>query len=179
MGAPQGESAEIKSHKKRKVIRGESEETQDYVCGISREEAEELAFVPSALSEPRGSIYFCDNHCSEKKRSDTGSFRRWWLKKVEKPTQLICVSFDEEGASGPPTGQVNSAWPRMARWPAKGTGQGRDCLSNAAVWGCGSRVKTPGCKPMTGTPAHDRNGKAVVQEEILELRSTIQMFLCG
>ena len=51
------------------MIRAESEETQDYVCGmlaISREEAEELAFVPSALSEHRGSIYFCDNRCSEK-----------------------------------------------------------------------------------------------------------------
>ena len=54
---------------KRKVIRVESEETQDYVCGmraIGQEEAEELAFVPSALSDPRGSIYFCDNRCSEK-----------------------------------------------------------------------------------------------------------------
>ena len=51
------------------MIRAESEETEDYVCGvlaISPEEAEELAFVPSALSEPRGTIYFCDNRCSEK-----------------------------------------------------------------------------------------------------------------
>ena len=58
----QAECAEIKSPK-RKVIRVESEETQDYVCEmltISPEEAEELAFVPSALSEPRGAIYFCD-----------------------------------------------------------------------------------------------------------------------
>ena len=64
--APQGESAEVKSTKEN-VIRVESEETlQDYVCGmlaISREEAEELAFVPGALSEPRGSIYFCDDRC--------------------------------------------------------------------------------------------------------------------
>ena len=66
--APQGEGAEKKTQK-RDVIRVESEETQDYVCGmlaISREEAEELAFVPSTLSEPRVSIYFCDNRCSEK-----------------------------------------------------------------------------------------------------------------
>ena len=51
------------------MIRVESEETQDYVCGmlaISRGEAEEFAFVSSALSEPRGSIYFCDSRCSEK-----------------------------------------------------------------------------------------------------------------
>ena len=33
---------------------------------LSWEEAEELAFVPSALSEPRGPIYWCDNRCSEK-----------------------------------------------------------------------------------------------------------------
>ena len=51
------------------MIRVESEETQDYVCGmlaIGREEAEELAFVPSALSEPRGASYRCNNCCSEK-----------------------------------------------------------------------------------------------------------------
>ena len=45
----------------------ESEETQDCeTLAISPEEAEELAFVPSALSEPRGAIYFCDNRCSDK-----------------------------------------------------------------------------------------------------------------
>ena len=54
--------------KYKEVIRVESEETQDYVCEmltISPEEAEELAFVPGALSEPRGAIHFCDNRCSE------------------------------------------------------------------------------------------------------------------
>ena len=63
---PQEASAEIQSPK-RKVIRVESEETQDYVCetlAISQEEAEEMGFVPSALSEPRGPIYWCDNRCS-------------------------------------------------------------------------------------------------------------------
>ena len=74
------------------MIREESEETQDYVCGmltVSPEEAEELAFVPSALSEPRGAIYFCDNRCSEK------AIRYWQfasvvvvnVKKVEKLEQ--------------------------------------------------------------------------------------------
>ena len=66
--APQRESAEMQSPE-RKVIRVESEETQDYVCGllsISREETEELAFVPSVLSEPRGPTCWCDNRCSEK-----------------------------------------------------------------------------------------------------------------
>ena len=68
VGVPQAESAEIQSPN-RKVLRAESEETQDYVCGmltISLEEAEEFAFVPSALSEPRRAIYFCENRCSEK-----------------------------------------------------------------------------------------------------------------
>ena len=54
---------------KRKVIRVESEETLDLVretLGISQEEAEEMGFVPRALGEPRGPIYWCDNRCSEK-----------------------------------------------------------------------------------------------------------------
>ena len=85
--APQGKSAERQSLK-RKVIRLESEETQDYVCGmlaIGREEAEELAFVPSALSEPRGPIYRCDNRCSEKAVRDW-QFASVGLMKVEKST---------------------------------------------------------------------------------------------
>ena len=66
--APQEESAEVQSQK-RKVIRVESEETQDYVretLAISQEAADEVCFVPSALSEPRGPTYWCDNRCSEK-----------------------------------------------------------------------------------------------------------------
>ena len=49
-------NAEIQKSTKRKVIRVESEETQDHVCEmptISTEEAKECAFVPSALCEPR------------------------------------------------------------------------------------------------------------------------------
>ena len=48
------------------MIRVESEETQDYVREglareeLSQEEANEVGFVPSALSEPRGVIYCCD-----------------------------------------------------------------------------------------------------------------------
>ena len=60
--AQRREIAEIKSPK-RKVNR-ESEETTDYVCGtlaISQEEAEEMGFVRSAHSEPRGPVYFCDD----------------------------------------------------------------------------------------------------------------------
>ena len=56
----QEERVEIQSQR-RKVIRIESEETQDYVCdtlAISEEEADE--------SELRGVIYWCDNQCSDK-----------------------------------------------------------------------------------------------------------------
>ena len=53
-------NVEIQS-RKRKVIRVESEETHDYLCetlAISQEEAEEVGFVPRALGEPRGAIYW-------------------------------------------------------------------------------------------------------------------------
>ena len=54
---------------KRKVIRLESEETQENVREssiVSWEEAEETSFVPSALSIPRGPMFWCDNRCSDK-----------------------------------------------------------------------------------------------------------------
>ena len=55
--------------RKRKVIGLESEETQDFVresLNMSREEAEEISFVPSGLSIPRGPMSWCDNRCSDK-----------------------------------------------------------------------------------------------------------------
>ena len=42
---------------------------QDYVresLNLSREEAEEISFVPSALSIPRGPMFWCDSRCSDK-----------------------------------------------------------------------------------------------------------------
>ena len=82
----QAESAEIKSTE-RKVIRVESEETRDCVCEmltISPQEAEELAFVPLAnYEEPCTSATIT----AVKKRSDTGSLRQRWFKKVEKLEQ--------------------------------------------------------------------------------------------
>ena len=54
------------------MIRVESEETQDCVrerlahAVFSQEEADEIGSVPSALSEPRGAVHWCDNRCSEK-----------------------------------------------------------------------------------------------------------------
>ena len=56
----QEEIAETQSPK-RKVSRGESEETQDCVCdtlAISQEEAEEIAFVPSASANHEDPFFF-------------------------------------------------------------------------------------------------------------------------
>ena len=62
------EDEEIRSPK-RKVIRVESEETQDYVKegrSTEHEEEEERTFVPSAVSVPLKPLFRCDNQCSEK-----------------------------------------------------------------------------------------------------------------
>ena len=66
--APGEEGEEVKSPK-RKVVLVESEETQDYVrvsLDLSREEAEEISFVPSAISVPQKPMFWCDNRCTEK-----------------------------------------------------------------------------------------------------------------
>ena len=52
------------------MIRVESEETQDYVREakeLNQEEAEEISFVPSAITVPQKPLFRCDNRCSEKK----------------------------------------------------------------------------------------------------------------
>ena len=72
--APWDEGAEVQS-RKRKVIRVEPKETQDYVresLNLSRDEAEEISFVPSALSIPRRPKFWCDNRCSD-------NALRFWL----------------------------------------------------------------------------------------------------
>ena len=54
---------------KRKIIRVESEETQDCVREAKftdQEGAEELSFAPSAISVPRKPMFRCDKQCSEK-----------------------------------------------------------------------------------------------------------------
>ena len=64
-----GEEGEEAKAPKRKVIRVESEETQDYVKGamdLSQEDAEEISFVPSAIGVPPKPLFRCDNRCSEK-----------------------------------------------------------------------------------------------------------------
>ena len=87
------EGAEVQSPQ-RKVIRVECEETQDFVrdsLNLSREEAEEISFVPCALSVPQGPVFWCDN------RSNDKALRFWqlaWLvvDDVEEATRSICVS---------------------------------------------------------------------------------------
>ena len=77
--APGEDDDEEVESPKRKVIRVESEETQDYVReakDMSREEAEEIRFVPSAISVLQKPLFRCDNRCSEKP-SVSGSLRRW------------------------------------------------------------------------------------------------------
>ena len=71
--APHEASAEMQSPRRR-VIRVESEETQDYVretLAISQEAAEEMCFVPSALGEPQGPL-ICATIDAVKRPSDTG-----------------------------------------------------------------------------------------------------------
>ena len=67
-----GEEGEEMKSSKRKILRVESEETQDYVReakSTDQEEAEELSFVPSAISVPQKLIFRCDNQCTEKSLS--------------------------------------------------------------------------------------------------------------
>ena len=66
--APNEEGDEIKTQK-RKLIRVESEETQDYVReakSTKHEEEEERTFVQRAVSVPLKPLFRCDNQCSEK-----------------------------------------------------------------------------------------------------------------
>ena len=115
-GVPQAEMAEMRSPK-RKVIRVEPVETQDNcVCemlSISPEEAEELAFVPSAISEPRGAFYFCDNRCSEK------AIRYWQFASVvveeggEARTVNLCQQCYNERQAQQGEPRLNS-WQRRA-----------------------------------------------------------------
>ena len=76
-GVPQAERAGMKSPMIRAML------------STSPEEAEELAFVPSALSELRGATYLCDNHCSEKSCQILAVLRRWSLKKVESVSSAV------------------------------------------------------------------------------------------
>ena len=83
---PGEEGEEIKSPR-RKVIRVESEDTQDLereAKSAEQEEVEERIFVPNAKSVPQKPLVRCDNQCSEK------SLSCW---------QLASVVIDEGGES--------------------------------------------------------------------------------
>ena len=63
----QAARVEVQVPKRRAVIPAESAETLDTVQerlaheDFSQEEADEIGFVPSAFSEPRGAMHWCDN----------------------------------------------------------------------------------------------------------------------
>ena len=58
----QKEELYVQSQKKRKTMSVKGLLNEDF----SQEETDEIGFVPSALSEPRGAIHWCDNRCIEK-----------------------------------------------------------------------------------------------------------------
>ena len=71
----EGKRSEEVKNPNRKVIRVESEETQDFVreaMDLSQEEAEESSFVPSAISVPQQPLFRCDNRCSAKNSVSDG-----------------------------------------------------------------------------------------------------------
>ena len=54
---------------RKRGVEGGTGETQDYVresLNLSREEAEEIRFVPSAIGIPQRPMFWCDNRCSGK-----------------------------------------------------------------------------------------------------------------
>ena len=80
------EGEEIKSPK-RKVIRVESEETQDYVRDAKSteyEEEEERTFVPSAVSVPLKPLFRCDKQCSEDPVEKKAYRGRMWIMMAKK-----------------------------------------------------------------------------------------------
>ena len=60
---PQAARVEVQGPKRRTVIHVRERLAHE---DFSQEEADEIGFVPRASSEPRGSIHWCDNRCSEK-----------------------------------------------------------------------------------------------------------------
>ena len=90
-----GEEGEEIQSPKRKVIRVEPEETQDYVresLNLSRDEAEEVSFVPSATSIRKDPCFWCDNRCSGKKAFSFWQFASEVVEDGEKPTRPTCIS---------------------------------------------------------------------------------------
>ena len=88
--------------KKRRVIRVGSEETQDCVrerlahAVVSQEDADEIGSVPSALSEPRGAVHWCDNRCSEKALGHTQTASMVTEEVGEARTNNMCRPCNKE-----------------------------------------------------------------------------------
>ena len=117
------EDEEIRSPK-RKVIRVESEETQDYVKeGRSTEkEEEESTFVLSAVSVPLKPLFRCDRQCSEKTLSC------WQLASVvlnegdEAYTTNLCqMCFNKHLQAKGEEPLTNVKWSRL--WKRRRTGE--------------------------------------------------------
>ena len=65
---------------RREKIRVAFEETQDNARkakDADQDEAEEMSFVPSAISVPQKPLFRSDNQCFSKRPSASGSLRRW------------------------------------------------------------------------------------------------------
>ena len=88
-----GEEGEDVKVQKKKVIRVESEETQEYLkkeIVQRREESEVRTFVPSAVGVPHKKLFRFDKQVA-RSRSASGSWRLSWLMKVMKHTPPTCV----------------------------------------------------------------------------------------
>ena len=108
--APQVENAEIQSPK-RKVIRVGSEETQHR----KKQRIYPLCRVPSANHEDP---FIGARIDAVKKLSGTGRLRRWWLNKVEEPTQSTYVSGAVQrtvGAAGQAAVEIVAIYTRHVR----------------------------------------------------------------
>ena len=57
---------------------------QNKTLAISQEKAEEMDFVPSALSKPRGPTYWCDNRCSEKSICVSSATMNSWCSRASR-----------------------------------------------------------------------------------------------
>ena len=59
---------------------------------LCQEEADEVGFVPSASSEPRGAIYWCDNRGSEKALRP---FAKQFMKELKETSGESCTLTTE------------------------------------------------------------------------------------
>ena len=94
---------------------------------ICPEEAEELAFVPSATSEPRGAIYFYDNRCSEE------AIRHWQFASVvvEEGGPARTVNLCQQRAH---ERRVQQGEPRLNSWQWRQSWRRRRIVEKFGEW---------------------------------------------